>query len=794
MKAKASKVGPVLRNSLRALVKLAGARATGKVAFPSDAKVIRSLRPDGGAVSAALGSLARGDSASARHFVVRHFRERVAPRAFLDRTRIGDILESVEARHPEWKQQDQAFAAAWCSSLGAVYGALICQGGTIDWDNLPPGPGDDHLYRDRLHMFAFAPLLARSALYGVATDAELLDAIRAWMRSTQAAADPDGYSGCLIVAYRIVALSWTHAFLVCKPGNAELEFEILRILLNDIDFVVRRLGTSFPNNHLLADGFVAWFAGMLYPEFVDSSAWLERGERIWLRELDRQIHDDGTSFEHASHYQAMACEMAASYVILNRLNDRAYPEWVDSRMRAMLRFHGDMMGPDARPLQLGDGVEDPLLPLGDPRHWGRADYSGLLSIVFADETGSGATRRDDQSAFWLAGGTFAPTRATMKLAPLRCYPRGGIYLFEDVEARTRLLFRTGPVAGLPVNPGHMHADLLSILVDANDIPVVVDPGTYTYRSNRTRWLAGSPGWRGHFMGPVAHNGMAIEGEDPLGRGEGDFPGRPIRSHVAIAVAIPGDAMAWVEAVNHGDTAYSGHRRGVVQVGGHYHLVYDALGEGRLPGGASFGLQFASGAQLEEDRRSRTVQARVGDAILKVATTDNLFIDTIAAGQESPPLGWQSPRYGELRPAPMLRFGVRGNDGPYGMLVAGGGASAPPSLVEGVKLPRGAYGFRVTTGRHVDYVLMAAGADQEIVCWNLHFAGSLLWLRISDRAPRELRWLRGRSARWGGMIVRTDESVDELIVQALPAGNVVKGCAAECISIEGFAWNEAEGAT
>ena len=171
-----------------------------------------------------------------------------------------------------------------------------------------------------------------------------------------------------------------------------------------------------------------------------------------------------------------------------------------------------------------------------------------------------------------------------------------------------------------------------------------------------------------------------------------------------------------------------------------------------------------------------------------------FIDTIAAGQETPLLGWQSTRYGELRPAPMLRLGVRNNDGPYAMLIASGGASLSPSLVEAVALPREAYGFRVTTGRYVDYVLMSAGADQEMVCWNLHFAGKLLWLRTSDGAPRVVRWVRGRSVRMEGMTVRTEESVDELIVHVLPAGPVVRGCPAECISIEGVGGNGAESAT
>ena len=681
------------------------------------------------------------------------------------------MLASIEWRHPEWKQRSLDFAASWCTCLADLYASPFCRGGTIDWDHLPSGPGDDHLNRDRLHHFAFAPLLARASLYGAPTEDELLEVLLAWIRSTERAKRPDGYSGSLIVVYRIVALSWAHALLVCKRSHAVLEFEILRVLLTDIGFVTRRLGTSFPNNHLLADGFVVWLAGMLYPEFTGASSWVARGEPIWLRELDRQIYADGTSFEHASHYHTMACEMGTSYAILNKLNRRAYPEWVDARVRAMLRVHGDLCGVQGMPFEYGDGVEDPLIPLGDLQRWGRPDYSGLLAAIFDEETRSAAGDDEDESAFWLAGGNLPSSAAEEERTPLRCYPQGGLYLFEDVKARTRLLFRTGPVEGLPVNPGHMHADVLSIHVHVDDVPMIVDAGTYTYRSGHAGWPPEGPGWRQYFMSAVAHNGLAIDGADPLERGPGDFPGNPIHSHATIIAALPGKSMAWVEAENRGNTAYGGHRRGVVQVGGRYHLIYDVLRAASSPPEAvSFGLQFDAGTKLQHAHDSGLALARLRDATLSVATTESLFIDTVASGQVRPPLGWRSERYGDLRPAPMLRYRIRGNEGPFGMVLSGGSTDAPASAVDGLALRMGARAFRVTTDRFVDYVMVASGDDAgENVAWDIHFVGQVLWLRTSEGRPRELRWLGGRSVAWHahGLNVRSTETVGELAVQAWP---------------------------
>jgi hypothetical protein len=774
----------VLKDGLRSLLKRSRGRPSETIEFPSDAQLIGALRPAGGAIGSAIDCLARGEASSARRFVAQHFRERAAPRTFFDRTRVKSMLESIESHHPEWRQASLEFAAAWCSQLGEIYGATICCNGTIDWDRLAAGPGNDHLYRDRLHHFAFAPLLARAALYGAAVEDDLLVTLRAWVESTARSRRPDAYSGSLIVAYRIVALAWAHAFLAAKAGDPDLEFEILRILRSDVGFIVRRLGTSFPNNHLLADGFVTWFAGMAYPEFADAGSWIERGDQIWLRELRRQIYEDGSSFEHASHYHTMACEMVASYTILNRLNHRAYPEWVDTRMHAMLRLHEDMAGPHGEPFEYGDGVEDPLIPVGDLHHWGRPDYSGLLGSTFDEESRSVACR-DDQGVFWLAGGALPATTSKEERAAMRCYPQGGLYLFEDADSGTRLLFRTGPVDGLPVNPGHMHADLLSILVHVSGAPMIVDAGTYTYRSNRDAWPAGSPRGRHYFMSAVAHNGMSISGEDPLGRGSGDFPGASIHSRTAIGASMPGSVLAWVEAENRGDTAYAGHRRGVVQVRGHYHLIYDVPGRAASLAAVSFGLQFAAGTRLEQVGRSGLVVARGTDAALCVATSDNLLVDTIACGQESPPLGWVSPRYGDLQPAPMLRYKPRSDEGPFVTFLSTGDAKAS---VEALALGRGAHAFRVTTDRYVDHVLASTGdATEEIAAWGIRFVGKLLWLRTIEGLPRELRWLQGRGAAWPshGVDLRADEPVGELVVQVSPSGSLIEGCSRERLSAEWF---------
>jgi len=258
--------------------------------------------------------------------------------------------------------------------------------------------------------------------------------------------------------------------------------------------------------------------------------------------------------------------------------------------------------------------------------------------------------------------------------------------------------------------------------------------------------------------------------------------------VAIGAALRGDAIAWVEAENRGDSAYRGHRRGVVQVHGHYLLVYDALGSGAPPAAASFGLQFASGTRLEHGDAPGLMVARNEDATLRVATSDNLVFDTIASGQESPPLGWISPRYGELQPAPMLRHKPGGNTGPFATILSAEAAAASVASIEGLAPRSGVHAFRVTTDRFVDYVLASTSVgEEEVVAWDIRFVGKLLWLRTVEGRPRELRWLAARRAAWQahGLDVRASEPVDELLVRVSPTGSLIEGGSSNQLSAMWF---------
>ena len=111
------------------------------------------------------------------------------------------------------------------------------------WADAAPGPGNDDLYPARPHRFAAAPKLALAVLRGSASGKLLGPAVRGWMQYAAAATGTMAYLSNLVVIQRVLALSWTWAFLASRQDHEvdddyQLEFDVLRILFADCRFLL----------------------------------------------------------------------------------------------------------------------------------------------------------------------------------------------------------------------------------------------------------------------------------------------------------------------------------------------------------------------------------------------------------------------------------------------------------------------------------------------------------------------------------------------------------------------------
>jgi hypothetical protein len=190
----------------------------------------------------------------------------------------------------------------------------------------------------------------------------------------------------------------------------------------------------------------------------------------------------------------------------------------------MLEFQAALGGVEARTVQIGDSAEAHLFPLDGFDGVGAAAHREILRALYDSSVpGSTPDAKGQERAAWMLGGHLAPPEPVGADELSRGFSDGGYFIFNDPANDGSVVFRTGPAPDRVSNSGHMHADLLSVFVRLKGVPVVVDGGTYTYRS-RGRGVrpAGSGPRRLPFRrAQVARAYHAVGARPQLGVGRGD---------------------------------------------------------------------------------------------------------------------------------------------------------------------------------------------------------------------------------------------------------------------------------
>jgi hypothetical protein len=667
---------------------------------------------------------------------------------FMPLHQFGLLARSMADVHPEWVARTLGWVAKITEEEMTAYSRRLPPlNGSFPWDRIEPGLNRDRTYSFRVQRFAFAPQFSLALHYDSSITDRLANVLDSWVAFAKRDKAGIAYATKLVVTQRFLSLSWSWACLAARPENElstsdwELEACVLRILFSDARYLLDSVGREFPNNHLLADWFIAWYVEFLFPEFLTPGERERAHEQNWLSELQRQTYRDGTSFEHSVHYHEFVTELAVAYLLLLRSNGMVVPDWVEQRTHRMLRFQADIHGNQIDALALGNTMEDPMFPLDPGAGWSIGGNRELLRSLFEPELSP--TKMDDTSverAFWLLAGNLAPKpELANKPQALRQYPEGGYYMFHDQGEE--LLFRTGPAPDVPVCGGHMHADLLSIHLRVDDTPLLVDSGTYTYLIDTAET---TPPWRRYFMGPSAHNGLTIKDEDSLEPIENSYRSLELQARVSLTRNHVNAGLCWVEARIDSDNRYNGHRRGVIRVVGNYWLVYDFYPDDIQNHSAWAGFQFVtdSDVRLKEQSLVQVKQERFSLWISSPRSDAKLL-----KGSLEPMAGWVSKSYGVAMPAPQLRYPVNSQSSAW--LLAIGSHDHPPFQIDFTESSDQGMLLRIRSEDATDYIFVTVDRGNDalpINAWDIDFQGGLLWLRESRKGAIQLGLLAAQSLK------------------------------------------------
>jgi len=334
---------------------------------------------------------------------------------------------------------------------------------------------------------------------------ELLTQWRDW-RSTNPYPFGINWASSLEVGFR--SLSWIWFYQLLEGTNAlpsDFRREWLRAQAMHGRHIERYLSTYFsPNTHLLCEGVALFFLGSLCPELEHARRWKELGWQIVRSEAQRQLLDDGMHFENSTYYHVYALDLLLHATVLATMNSVAVPPDLEHTLEKMLDvlFLLCSGGP---PPMFGDDdggrVLDPARNradyLSDPLAVGailfnRADFKSLLKLPTEESIwllGTAGVRRWDE----LEAKPTSPSSGAL--------PKAGIYFLSNRSGR--LTVRNGAEGGQ--SRGHDHADALSICLESDGSPLLIDPGTYQY--------VGSDDQRNVFRGTAMHNTLRVDGKD-----------------------------------------------------------------------------------------------------------------------------------------------------------------------------------------------------------------------------------------------------------------------------------------
>lgn len=258
------------------------------------------------------------------------------------------------------------------------------------------------------------------------------------------------------------------------------------------------------SNHLLADVVGLHAIAVALPELREAEEWRRFARDAVLRELGRQLLDDGVDYERSIPYHRLVVEMFVHAALLAERSGEPWPAPAWRRLEAALEFVAAYTRPDGSSPQIGDNDDGRFLPIDGYASKRPHDHRHLLAL------GGLAVGRDDLAwlgrdaaweAIWLLGRALEPASAP-ELAG-RAFPASGFHVLRASDIH--VVVPCGPVGTRGLG-NHTHNDVGAPCVHASGREWITDPGSGVYTSD--------PGLRNRMRSVAAHATIAVEGAEP----------------------------------------------------------------------------------------------------------------------------------------------------------------------------------------------------------------------------------------------------------------------------------------
>ncbi len=321
------------------------------------------------------------------------------------------------------------------------------------------------------------------------------------------------WGSSLELAYRAICLIWVHQFFLFSPDWKRYH-EFLHLLELHGDFIENNLSIYHsPNTHITGEALGLLYLGLFLNEDKKTLRW--RKKAVYLLDLFMAEHllEDGGYMERSFWYHSYTAEIYLHYYSLLRLFTLGNAERVRSKLDDTYHFLQKFKTPDGNIPRFGDDDGGKLLRFSGGRVDGNiTELLASLDRFLAKENEERLHSHPVALFFYSpqARAEMGTFHQNTKGSPL--FAASGYYQISwpSAAGRMQLVFDAGELGWR--NCGHGHADALSFVLQVGKTPVIVDPGTFSYKSVK----------RNRYRGAEAHATLSIDGDFPAGPSSSPF--------------------------------------------------------------------------------------------------------------------------------------------------------------------------------------------------------------------------------------------------------------------------------
>lgn len=309
------------------------------------------------------------------------------------------------------------------------------------------------------------------------------------------------------VAIRVV--NWILGYYFYKDSKAladEFLLKLLKNLLAHGHHIMANLeNRGVTTNHYLSDLVGLIYLGITFPEFKEAKQWREFGIQELIKEMEKQVYDDGMDFEASTCYHRLSLELFFYPALLCKLNGIELPDSFIRKLKKMFDFVLYVLKPNGRMPQIGDNDNGRLHVLGKREILDMSYLLTFATLLFNDPKYKIGEFGFAPEALWVFGPEAyerwqkMPGRSIGELES-KAFRDGGIYVMR--HKKDYMVISCGP-NGQNGLGGHAHNDKLGFELSIAGEDFIVDPGTYIYTAE--------PDWRDTFRSTAYHNTIIVDG-------------------------------------------------------------------------------------------------------------------------------------------------------------------------------------------------------------------------------------------------------------------------------------------